>query len=319
MYIDSELTVLIVVIFAIYGFYTMGRKLFEKLKKSSMNTEEKRQNVFNALKIFFIGVIVATILYMTPAINETLKIIISLVLTLGTVGAVVAQEDNKEQKVWLRPVLFMGQMFFGITMFLMLVNTNMGYSETAIFIIWSVANFIIAMQYKNIENKLLCLGTIIAALITIIGPMSIDLEMSAIVIVICTILILLQIFGKKDNIFVQITHNVLTLGLIFTYINYFDDFYRASLSSMDDFVMLGVTLIFLIATLAINMFMGESEKINFKAFAIYLPLLTTYLLVGAEEIEEELILIFEMFNLLIATWLLADKSIFKKILTIIVL
>jgi len=319
MYID-EIPFLVVLLLAIYGGYSLIKNIVTRVKSRPANNlerEEGRRNLFNSLKIFFVGIIVAIIIYMTPVISETIKIIISLVVTVGTLGTAFLLNDEENKKSWLRPVLFMGQMFFGITMFLMLVNTNMGYSEFSIFLIWSIFNLFISKYFGNIENKILFVITTLITLILGISRYVVNLEAYVAVGIFCVLLLALQIFLDKEQTIVKIIRSTLITLLFFAYFMYLSNHYGGIVFA--DKVMLGITIVFLVVTFVIEGLVNGFREINFKGFAIYIPLIIAILLAGIKGNEEDFILVFGALNLTVATWLLANKTVYDKLLALVVL
>lgn len=306
IYFD-DLIELAVMIVALYGLFSLVKKVYQKIRSTDV---EKRRNVFNAAKIFLIGIIAGLVLYLTPFVNETIKIIISLGITLGAFIGTFAIKEKHGYNFNTRITVFIGQIFFGITMLLLMVNTNLGYSVVSVFGIWTIFNLYISRQFSKTENVFMFITTLIMFGGLAIGNYNNDIDLltgvSGIVIILSLYQLLKQLFEFKENFIMKAIHNVLMTTLPVMII---------SSQNTDEALMLFViTIIFVIGMLfllAIN-----KEKINLKSFLVYIPILTVFLLSGFDETIGMLI---SIHNLMLVMWLLAEKSVYKKLLVVILM
>jgi len=72
------------------------------------------------------------------------------------------------------------------------------------------------------------------------------------------------------------------------------------------------TFVFLVAT--IGLIILKKKKVNLKSFLIYIPIVVMLLLVG---MEDEFGILISLFNLLTAIWLVSEKSIYKKVFSVV--
>ena len=289
---------------ALLVFFFAIKKISEKaLEIDEAVMEKKRHSFFETSKIVLIGVIVGLLYYLTPILQETVKIVLSLIITLGAFIATFIVKEKNGYNFGARIAVFVGELFFGVTMFLLMVNTNLGYSPLFILFIWSIFNFYIYKQFGNAENKALFVITTILATVIAFKEYVIDFEPDVLLIGTAVILLVCQFFNVRKGLFGKLVHNILvTLIVIF-----------ALGCSVNDKVLLSfiVTLILLIGTILLILFASKSEKLNPRSFLVYIPFVAVLLINGW---YEELGVMIALFNALAVVWLLSEKSFYKKLL-----
>ena len=292
------------VFLALYGFVVLISKVCTKiLDVSEEVNEEKKQNFFDTSKIVLIGVIVGLLYYLTPIMQETVKIVLSLIVTLGAFIATFIIKEKNGYNFISRIAVFVGELFFGVTMFLLMVNTNLGYSPLLILVIWSIFNFYIYKQFGNSENKVLFGITTIIAVIIGFTQYIVNFKPDVILIATAVILLACQFFNIRKNFIGQLIHNILiTLILILTAATLYDEYILLS------FI---VTLVLIIGTILLMLLTSKEEKLNPRSFLIYIPFVAVLLVNGW---FEELGMFISVFNVLVVLWLLSNKSFYKKLL-----
>jgi len=302
----EELMELLVVIFALYGLLGLIKKGYRKIMEIDI---EKKRNFFDSAKIFLIGIIAGLLLYITPLVNETAKIIISLLLTLGAFIGTFVIKEKSGYNLKSRICVFLGQVFFGITMCLLMVNTNLGYSMLSVFGIWTIFNLYISKEFKKTENIFMFITTLIGLIgsaLTIYNDMT-ELHM---ITIICVLLLAYQVlknvFSLNENMLMKGLHNVFITLPAFMIV--------LVKQNMDDLIpCFVITLIFVVATLLVQFI--NKEKINFRSLLVYAPLAVIALMAGIED-EKLMLQSFAIYNLLTATWALSKGSVYKKLLVI---
>jgi len=292
-----------------YGLFILIKKGCQKLLDLNETAmEQKKQNFFDTSKIVLIGVIVGLLYYLTPIMQETVKIVLSLIVTLGAFITTFIIKEKKGYNFGARIAVFVGELFFGITMFLLMVNTNLGYSPLLILLIWSIFNFYIYKQFGNSENKVLFGITVALAVIFGFKQYVDNFKPEILLIVLAIILLACQFFNIRKTFIGQLIHNILiTLAPVLTVAALYDEHILLS------FI---VTLVLLIGTVLLMLFTSKEEKLNPRSFLIYIPFVAILLINGW---GEELGIVISLFNVLVMIWLLSNKSFYKKLLSGIVL
>ena len=289
---------LAVVLVALYGFFCLLKKFWQKFVTIE---PEKKRDAASVLKISLIGIIVGLLLYVTPFVNETVKVIISLLVTLGAFIGTFIMKEKKGYTFNLRIIIFIGQIFFGITMLLLMVNTNLGYSFLSVFAIWTIFNIYISKQFKKPENIILLGITAFGFAISVLNAYENTLSAVAWITILSIILLACEFFNIREKFIGKGIHNVLFTVLLIIF---------ASQTKVDMALNIFIiTLVFLIAIIALLIL--KKKEFNLKSFLIYVPFVVVVLLAG---FEEDFQMIISLFNLMVAGWLLSEKSIYKKVL-----
>ena len=289
---------------ALYGFVVLIAKVCTKILDFSEEVnEEKRRNFFDTSKIVLIGVIVGLLYYLTPIMQETVKIILSLIVTLGAFITTFVIKEKNGYNFISRIAVFIGELFFGVTMFLLMVNTNLGYSPLLILLIWSIFNFYIYKQFGNSENKVLFGITLTIDAIIGFTQYVVNFKPDVLLISMAVILLVCQFFNIRKNFLGQLIHNVfVTFALILTI---------ECAGNSDEVLSFLVTIILLLGTIAIMVFASKEEMLNPRSFLTYIPFVAVLLVNGW---FEELGMFISIFNILVMIWLLSNKSFYKKLL-----
>lgn len=288
------------VFLALYGLLVLLKNCSGKIIKWFSN---KEQTFFDTAKIILIGGIIGLLYYLTPIMQETIKIVLSLAVTLGAFIATFILKEKNGYNFTTRILVFIGQLFFGVTMFLLMVNTNLGYSPLLILLIWSIFNFYVCKEFGKSENKVLFGITVLMAAVIGFGQYVVNFEPNVLLIAIAVILLFCQFFNIRKSFFGRLVHNVfVTLASIL-----------AIGSAVDGHVVLSfiVTLVLLIATIILTLFNRKDEKINLKSFLMYIPFVAVLLINGW---CEDLGIAISGFNVLTVIWLLSEGSIYKKLI-----
>jgi len=303
----SEIFTLIVLVVAIYGAYNLIKLCYKKAMNhftkdtNGKLTYEQKKNLIDVIKLFSGAQVIGLLLYATPAINENIKIIVSVLVTLaGIVGAFLINEKGEKTSI-VRTLIFISQEFFGITMILLMVNKGLGYSISNIFAIWSVYNFFIYKQVNKVENKVLFYVTTLVFLGTLLNNFT-NIDMHILVIIFAVILLLINFLLNKEKLEVKIIDNIITtvfVALVFQAVS--------DMSDMQGVIYLTV-LISLVAVINLKIMEG---KLNLKAALVYIPYLVILLL---SDFEIELLCLFSVFSALGIVWLLSENSGYKKAL-----
>lgn len=296
--------ILIGIIYGIIHFVKICyRKIKEKVTGSPNGkfTYEQKKKLLNVIKLLGGAQLIGLVFYITPTINENLKILVSILIVLGGfIGAFFVGE----KKTFARTLVFLGQEFFGITMILLMVNKGIGYSVTNIFAIWSVFNLYICMNFKNIENKLFLATTVLIFIISLLNNYANNIEMHVAIIGLVIILLMMEIFGVKENKLIQLLHNfILTIFGITVLVAVGDEADKQA-------VIFGAVVIYSGALVILQMI---RRKLNLKAFLVYIPYVVVLFL---SDFRIELFLVLTVFNMLFSLWLISDESLYRKFLCI---
>lgn len=296
----------------LYGCWKLIKMLLIRLKdefpgNDGCFTYEGKKNLLNMIKILVGAQMIGFLFYVTPAINENVKIIVSLTITIGGFIGTFFIKEKKGYNGVCRTLIFIGQEFFGITMFLMMVNKGMSYSINSIFGIWSVFNFYISKQFRKIENKIFFWVTLIIFIFSMIGTYANTIETYILIIGICLSLLGIYCFGSKEKFSTRLIENATLTILIFTVM-------FAVLSSVDRLeIIFGTVIVYIVAIIATLI---AIKNFNSKALFVYLPYVVMLFLV---EWEIDMLWLLSIFNVLLVVWLLSDKSLYKKLLCVLVL
>lgn len=305
LYDIEEILALGFVFAALFVFFLAIKKTSEKVVEiDEVVMQKKRHNFFETSKIVLIGVIVGFLYYLTPILQETAKIVLSLIITLGAFITTFIVKEKKGYNFGARIAVFVGELFFGVTMFLLMVNTNLGYSPLFILIIWSIFNFYIYKQFDNSENKVLFGITTVIAVFIGFTQYVVNFKPDVLLIAMAVILLACQFFNVRRSFLGKLVHNIfVTLTLVL-----------AVGCSVNDKVLLSfiVTLVLLIGTILLMLFTSKEEKLNSKSFLMYIPFIAVFLINGW---FEELGLFISAFNVLVVIWLLSNKSFYKKLIS----
>lgn len=318
MYLDFEelLALMFVMVFPMclisYGLIALVKNMVARYKEQ-MTTESARPNItikkdiLDAVKLLFGAQVLCLLFYITPAINENIKIVLSLAITLGAFVVTFFIKEKGGYNSLSRGLIFIGQEFFGITMLLMMVNKGMGYSVTVIFALWSLFNFYIMKEFGKLENKMFFAITLIGLIISLLTNYLSDISAVLAVIFIAVILLVTHIFVKKETMGVAIGSNILFVLM-----------FIASMVAVSDtwetpFVMFTVTIVFVVALALAKAVEG---RLNLRALLLYIPLVVILLLVGN---VEDVMMVIPLFNIVVAALIASPKSIGKKILALMFL
>jgi len=312
MYLDFEELAILMVLVAgfslmVYGLITLVKNIAKKCKaigtdKSGTISVEKKKDILDVIKLLFGAQVIGVLFYITPAINENIKIILSLGVTLASFIATFLIKEKKGYNGLCRGLIFIGQEFFGITMLLMMINKGMGYSVAVIFGIWSLFNLYIAKEFGNIENKILCGITSIVFLGALLGEWADEISLIMTIIITAIILLALHIFSNKDSLLVKAISNILfTILTIMT-------IYGVVETMETPLLMFGITLVF-----ALGLAIGLSilKTANLRAVLMYIPFLVMILSI---EFSSEVLAFISLFNVIFAVLLTSNGSIYKNIL-----
>jgi len=303
----GEIFVLIVIGVAIYGAYNLIKLGYKKAMNNFTKdnngklTYEQKKNLIDVIKLFSGAQVIGLLFYATPAINENIKIIVSLLLTLvGIVSAFLINEKEEKTSI-VRTLIFLSQEFFGITMILLMVNKGLGYSISNIFAIWSVYNFFIYKQVNKVENKIFFYGTVLVFLATFIDKFT-GFDMYILVIIFAAILLLINFLLNKEKLEVKIVDNIVTTVFVALVFQAVGDM------AEKQGIICGTVIISLITIVILKIMEG---KLNVKAGLVYIPYLVILLL---SDFEIEILCLFSVFSVLGITWLLSENSGYKKAL-----
>lgn len=313
----EELVMLIIVVsgfsLMVYGLITLIKNIVAKWKENYNENDvdkpklELTKNVLDAIKLLFGAQMIGLLFYITPAINENIKIVLSLAVTLGAfVGTFLIKEKNGYNGA-CRSLIFIGQEFFGITMLLMMVNKGMGYSINVVFALWALFNFYIMKEFGKLENKVFFWITLGIFVCSLLGTYVDDISSIVAVVFLAVILLAIHIFNKKETLGISILSNILFVILFFVSIGAIVETYETPL------VMFIITLAFV---LGITVARIVDRELNAKAFLLYIPLGVTLLLVSN---LEEVVVLISLFNILVAALVASPRSIFKKTMSLFVL
>ena len=265
-------------------------------------TYEQKKSFLDIVKLLVGAQLVGLLFYITPVINENIKIIASLLITIGSFAGTFFIKEKRGYNGFCRTLIFIGQEFFGMTMFLMMVNKGMGYSINAIFAIWTVFNFYISKQFGKIENKIFFWLTFIILTFSMIGAYSNVAQLHILVIGICIVLLAIHFFGNNSKISTKLLTNVfltILLGILMG---------TMSNSSASKELINGSIAIYMITIVVTLVVTG---RFNPKALFVYLPYVVSLFI---SNLEIGFIDMLSVFNILFVIELLSDKSIYRKIL-----
>ena len=303
----SEIFTLIVLGVAIYGAYNLIKLCYKKAMNhftkdtNGKLTYEQKKSLIDVVKIFSGAQVIGLLFYVTPAINENIKIIVSLLLTLvGIVSAFLINEKGEKNSI-VRTLIFLSEEFFGITMILLMVNKGLGYSISNIFAIWSVYNFFIYKQVNKVENKVLFYGTTLVFLGTLFNSFA-NVDMYILIIIFAVILLLINCLLNKEKLEVKIVDNIVAtifVALVFNAV--------ADMSDMQG-VIYFTLLISLVAVIILKIM---ERKLELKAMLVFIPYLVILLL---SDFGIEILCLFSVFSVLGIVWLLSENSGYKKVL-----
>lgn len=289
----------------IYGIIRLAKFCYRSIKERILGTPdgkltyEQKKNLLNVIKLLGGAQLIGLVFYITPTINENLKILVSILIVLG--GFIGAFFVNEKRSL-TRTLVFLGQEFFGITMILLMVNKGIGYSVTNIFAIWSVFNLYICMNFKNIENKLFFVTTVLIFIISLLNNYANNIEMYMAIIGLIIVLLMIEIFGVKENKLIQLLHNfILTIFGITVLVAVGDEVDKQA-------VIFGAVVIYSIALVILQIIRGN---LNLKAFLVYIPYVVVLFL---SDFILELFLVLTVFNMLFSLWLISGESLYRKYL-----
>lgn len=309
----EELVMLIILVsgfsLMIYGLITLIKNIISKYKENISALDARpnlvvKKDILDAIKLLFGAQVVCLLFYITPAINENIKIILSLAVTLGSFVGTFLIKEQKGYNSLCRGLIFVGQEFFGITMLLMMINKGMGYSITVVFALWSLFNFYIMKEFGKLENKMFFWITLIGLVISLLGNYIDDISNIFTVILIAVPLLMTHIFVRKETIGVSIASNILFLAMFIATVVAIGYNYKGNL------MMVIITLVFL-GALAISRVLEGNLKI--RTFLLYIPFIVILLLLG---ITEESMSFLPLFNIIVAAIIASPNSICKKLLTV---
>lgn len=292
----------------VYGLITLINKIVVKYKeKQSEESKPKfvlNKDILDAIKLLFGAQVVCLLFYITPAINENVKILLSLALTLGSFVGTFLIKEKKGYNNLCRGLIFVGQEFFGITMLLMMVNKGMGYSITVVLGLWTLFNFYIMKEFGKLENKMFFWVTLTGVVISLLNNYIDDISSIAIFIVVAVILLIIHIFIKKESIKLSFISNILFVALFIATM-------VAIHSTVETFnIIIVLTTIFELAVLIARVI---DKRVNVKAFLLYIPYIVMLLLVDSIDV---IIMTIPVFNIIVAALLASPNSICKKILSL---
>ena len=304
----------------LYGIFILGRRgyrqIVAELSEDSEETNdgvrrkltyEQKKSLLDMIKILVGAQMIGLLFYVTPAINENIKIIASLAVTIGAFVATFLIKENKGYNGVSRTLIFIGQEFFGITMFLMMVNKGMGYSVNTIFAIWTAFNFYVSKQFGKIENKIFFWGTFIVLIFSMIGTYANDMDAYILIIGMCVLLLAINFFGDKTKFGTKLIENsTLTVFLI--------ALCSAIFNNVDNQEIIFGTIIVYMLAVIVSLILAK--RFNVKALFVYLPYVVLLFLI---DWQIEFLWFLSIFNVLLVIWLLGDKSIYKKLLCAVIL
>ena len=296
----------------LYGIFILGRRGWRYLVSESIGetentpdsstkklTYEQKQNLLNMIKILVGAQMIGLLFYVTPAINENIKIIASLAITLGAFVGTFFIKEKKGYNGVCRTLIFIGQEFFGITMFLMMVNKGMGYSVNSIFSIWAAFNYYINRQFGKIENKIFFWITFIILTCSMIGTYANNMDSYILIIGICVLLLGIHFFGDKSKLSTRLVENTTLTALMLSV-------WSAVGNGVDNQeIIFGTIIVYMIAIIAT---LVATKRFNPKSLLGYLPYVVILFLI---EWELDLLWFLSIFNVLFVIWLLGDKCIYK--------
>lgn len=269
-------------------------------------TYKQKKKVLNVIKILAGAQVVGFVFYCTPVINENIKILLSMLITIGSLVGAFFIEDKKTSNTISRTLVFIGQEFFGITMILLMVNKGSGYTAFNIFAIWSVFNFGVYKIFNKKENKFFLLGTLFGCISTGLVNYVSEIELYMAVILTIVGLLAIYFFGNKKNKLIDVMHSVgLTIFSILLF---------GAVSNQVD--KLGVIymagLIYTLTILVSKIKLQEFKSL--KALLVYIPYVAIILL---SNLSIEVLYILILFNALSVIWMVAEKSLYKKVLCVV--
>jgi len=292
----------------IYVVILFGKACYKKLitaitgNSEGKFTYEQKKNILNIIKIFVGAQVISLLFYITPTINENIKIFLSLLIVFGSfIGMFLLNERTGNSSV-CRTLIFLGQEFFGMTMILLMVNKGIGYSLNNILAIWTVFNFFIYKKFNKTENKIFFMGTLLTLICSLFINYANEVDTAFGVIVLLIVSIFIQIFADEENLFVKITHNFILTVVGFMILTMVGN------DSIEQGIIFMTTLIYMASTAVLRLILN---KVNIKAFLTYIPCLVMLLLI---EIEISFIGFIAVFNFLVTIWLTSEKSLYKKLL-----
>ena len=313
MYLDfEELATLIILIsgfsLMVYGLITLIKNIVKKIKEINANkggktSIENKNEILTILKLLFGAQVIGVLFYVTPAINENIKIILSLGITLASFVATFLIKEKKGYNGLCRGLIFIGQEFFGITMLLMMVNKGMGYSMSVIFGIWSLFNLYIAKEFGNVENKIFLGITTIIFLGALIGGWIDEISLMMATITISIILLALHVLSKANTLLVKLSSNVL-----FTILIIMASCVVMGVDETQSGILIGITTVF---TLGLVVAMSVLQNAKLRASFMYIPFLVVLLSI---EFSFEVFAFISLFNIIVAILLTSEGSIYKNIL-----
>lgn len=300
----------------LWGISILGRKGYRHVVAEIVGnsdgervklTYDQKQNLLNMIKILVGAQMIGLLFYVTPAINENIKIIASLAITLGAFVGTFFIKERKGYNGVCRTLILIGQEFFGITMFLMMVNKGMGYTVNTIFAIWTAFNFYISKQFGKIENRFFFWLTFVILIFSMIGTYANDMDAYILIIGICVLLLGIHFFGDKSKLSTKLVENITLTALMISV-------WAALANGADNQgIIFGTVIVYMIAIIVT---LVATKRFNPKALFVYLPYVVVLFLI---EWELDSLWFLSIFNVLFVIWLLADKSIYKKLLNALVL
>jgi len=297
----------------IYALISIGKKVVSKLKQKFTNEEKisymRKKNILDAVKLLFGAQVVGLLFYITPAINENIKIALSLIITLGVLVASGFVQEKKGLNGTCRALVFIGQEFFGITMILLMVSKGIGYSMNTVFALWTIFNFYIMKKVGKAENKALFWITLGILVVSLLGNFVNEMDIMMALILICVVILAIQLFGNKENFGVILAENVCFTLLLITTWN--------ALGTTDISFFAGfVTIAFVIGVGAVAAirYLSEGvlpENFNVRALLLYIPYIAILL---TTEITLDILLGLGLFNIIVAILFVSEDSTYKKVL-----
>jgi len=300
----------VILLLVIYGVFRFVKFSYRKIKLEITGTEngkltvEQKKKILNVIKIFGGTQVIGLLFYATPVINENIKILISvLIMLIGFILAFFMKENSNESVS--RTLVFLGQEFFGITMILLMVNKGLGYSVCNIFVIWSAFNFFIYKQAKNIENKVFFIGTVLIAVFSLISDFAYELEILPLIVGLAITSLGIHLFGNKDSLLLKFLHNlVLTVMTIIVLL--------AIGNAQDNQLLIFITVFIYMAVIMIEKVINDN--FNLRSLLVYVPYVVLLMM---SEFKTELLFLVTVFFMMMAIWLLSDKSSYRKWLSVI--
>lgn len=289
-----------------YGYKKIVAKYGQKYN-SEGNREgfsyEQKKTLLDMIKVFLIAQVIGVLFYVTPTINENVKILVSLIVTLATFVGTFFIKEKKGYNGLCRVLIFIGQEFFGITMFLMMVNKGMTYTVNTIFAIWTLFNLYISKEFGKIENKLFFWGTFIILICSMISTYANEMEAYVLVISMCILLLGIYFFADKSKMSVKLFDNVLITLLAIVVVTAVYNLVE------NQVVIFATTVIYMIAVVSTLVVL---KRFNFYTLFTFLPYAILIFLIDLEEFEIAPLL--SIFNVTFVIWVLSEKSIYKKLL-----